>query len=75
MKMGAKDFEPEGDDWLASNTHTGILVRCRRAAKELYVAEIDGKLLMKMGGKDFEPEGDAWKLADKGDAWAIWLRA
>ena len=46
----------------------------RRAAKELYVAEIDGKVLVKIGAKSYEPEDAAWRPADKGKAWALWLR-
>ena len=45
-----------------------------RAAKELYVAEIDGKVLVKIGAKSYEPEDAAWRPADKGKAWALWLR-
>jgi len=45
-----------------------------RAKKELYAAEIDGKLLVKIGAAEFQPEGVDWQPADKGDAWAIWLR-
>lgn len=38
------------------------------------MSEIDSRLLVKIGAKSYEPEDDAWKPADKGDAWAIWLR-
>ena len=39
------------------------------------MAEADGKVLMKMGTASFEPEGSDWRLAEKGEAWAVWLRA
>jgi Alpha-amylase C-terminal beta-sheet domain len=38
------------------------------------VAEIDGKVLVKLGAKSYEPEDAAWRPADKGKAWALWLR-
>jgi hypothetical protein len=45
-----------------------------RAAKELYVAEIDGKVLVKIGAKAYEPQDAAWRPANDGNAWAVWLR-
>lgn len=53
-----------------------LLLRSRcRAQRELYVAEVDGKVLVKVGTADFQPEdGAAWRAADQGSAWAVWLR-
>lgn len=44
------------------------------AQKYLYVAEIDGKLLMKIGKARYEPDPTTWKPLQTGRDWSVWRR-
>lgn len=45
------------------------------AQKFLYVAEINGSLLMKIGKAKFEPDSNKWKPLQSGMHWGIWQQA
>lgn len=55
--------------------YKGIFHAWRRAGKELYVAETDGKILVKIGSAKWIPDGDDWKEVDSGKAWTVYERA
>ena len=45
------------------------------AQKFLYVAEVDGSLLMKIGKAKYEPDSKQWKPLESGKNWGIWQKA
>ncbi|KAL0052418.1 hypothetical protein WJX82_001760 [Trebouxia sp. C0006] len=50
-------------------------VNIKHAQKFLYVAEIDGSLLMKIGKAKYEPDSQQWKVLESGKNWGIWQNA
>ena len=50
-----------------------LQVYIKHAQKFLYVAEIDGKVLMKIGKAKYEPDSSTWKPLKSGKNWAIWM--
>ncbi len=50
-------------------------VYIKHAQKFLYVAEIDGSLLMKIGKAKYEPDSQQWKVLESGKNWGIWQMA
>jgi len=52
-----------------------LQVYIKHAQKFLYVAEIDGSLLMKIGKAKYEPDSQEWKALESGKNWGIWQRA
>lgn len=52
-----------------------LQVYIMHAQKFLYVAEIDGSLLMKIGKARYEPDNNKWTLLESGKNWAIWQQA
>ncbi len=49
-----------------------LQVYIKHAQKFLYVAEIDGSLLMKIGEAKYEPDSQQWKALESGKNWEIW---
>lgn len=45
------------------------------AQKFLYVAEVDGVLLLKIGKAKYEPDSSKWKLQESGRHWGVWQKA
>jgi len=41
---------------------------------DLYVARIEGTLVLKLGPRDFSPDTEKYKIVDRGHRWAIWRR-
>lgn len=52
-----------------------VQVYIMHAQKFLYVAEIDGSLLMKIGKAKYEPDSNRWKPLESGKDWGIWQQA
>ncbi len=48
-----------------------LQVNIKHAQKFLYVAEIDGSLLMKIGKAKYEPDSQQWKVLESGKNWGI----
>ena len=55
--------------------HVFLQVYIMHAQKFLYVAEIDGSLLMKIGKARYEPDSNKWKLLESGKNWGVWQQA
>ena len=51
-----------------------LQVSILRAEKGMYVAEIDGQLLMKIGPRSFAPNSEEYQEAEKGEHWSTWLK-
>ena len=51
-----------------------LQVYIMHAQMYLYVAEIDGKLLMKIGKAKYEPDSTTWKPLQTGRDWGVWRR-
>eukprot|EP00891_Asterochloris_glomerata_P008154 jgi/Astpho2/8154/e_gw1.00120.89.1_t len=52
--------------------HCRSEVRCWHAERSIYVAEIDGCMLMKMGPAKYQPEEAHWRSVASGHHWEIW---
>ncbi|KAL3157728.1 alpha-amylase [Trebouxia sp. C0010 RCD-2024] len=59
----------------AAGIHCRSKVYIMHAQKFLYVAEIDGSLLMKIGKAKYEPDSTKWKPLESGKDWGIWQKA
>ncbi|EFN50422.1 hypothetical protein CHLNCDRAFT_144627, partial [Chlorella variabilis] len=47
-------------------------VKILTAERDVYAAEIDGKLIMKIGPGDFVPEDASAAVVDCGHCWTVW---
>ena len=58
--------------------HVQVDVACalqvwiKHAEQSIYVAEIDGCMLMKMGPAKYQPEEANWRSVASGHHWEIW---
>ncbi len=61
-----------------SASHVQVDVACalqvwiKHAERSIYVAEIDGCMLMKMGPAKYQPEEAHWRSVASGHHWEIW---
>ena len=63
---------------IALRKEAGISCRSRveiwHSHTDLYVARIEGRLVLKLGPRDFCPDTEKYRIVDRGYRWAIWRR-
>merc|ERR1719498_1337997 len=56
--------------------HSRSSITIHQATQDLYVADVDDKLMVKLGSKDWSPrllkDGNSWQRVESGDNWCVW---
>lgn len=57
----------------AAGVHCRSEVKILRADRDVYAAEVDGRICAKIGPGDFKP-GPSWSIVECGPAWCVWAK-
>ena len=54
--------------------HCRSNIKILHSSHDVYAAEIDDTIVVKLGPGEFSPDLSLYKIADRGQAWALWKR-